>query len=791
MKTSQNIKKKKLRQGKVLTQYMQRKLAVTVMIIMLALIALIAVIYYIVRNNNEDYNRIVLSQRQASYDSRTIPFRRGNVMDRNGTVLATSQKVYNLIIDPAVILSSEDGWYLSATVSALSEYFGYSASELTTLINERSTKNYVRYDRQLSYDDKAGFVALMEDKNKAYRAAGSNERVKGVWFEDEYKRVYPYNSLACNIIGFSSADGSTGTGGVEQYYNDTLTGVNGREYGYLDEDTKLQSVIKEPTDGNSIVTTINTNIQMTVEKYLNEWENEDVGSLSASCIVMDPKTGEVLAMASTNQYDLNNPRDLQGKYTNEELMALGRKEAVGVYKRENPDAAPITEDQVSEYYTQDDILSYGTQVAWNQMWRNIPVSDTYEPGSTAKVFTVAGALEENLVSPASTFDCEGYIQLSDGINTWRIRCNNRNGHGILDLQHSLMQSCNMAMADIAFTEGAETFVKYLKVFGLGQKTGIDLPAEADTAGLIYEAEDLGRTTLATNSFGQNYNVTMIQMAAAYSSILNGGSYYKPHVVKQILNANGTVIQDVQPELIRTTASKATCDFLKEALFQTVANGTGKLAQIQGYEVGGKTGTAQKLPRSAKNYLVSFCGFAPVDDPQLLVYVVVDQPNLEGEAQATASFATKIFQKIMNDSLQYLNIYPSGETDPEASINAGLPAQEGIGSETMGNQVTTETDANGETIPAETDADGNPVPQEGTEAVSTAPAETDEFVEPGEDLGIPEAVPGTSAAGVQNFTISNGTAAAVETSSLAETETGVETSDVGEETAASAEETENR
>jgi len=240
-----------------------------------------------------------------------------------------------------------------------------------------------------------------------------------------------------------------------------------------------------------------------------------------------------------------------------------------------------------------------------------------------------------------------------------------------------MKSCNVYMMNTAFAEGAETFVKYQHVFGFGDKTTVDLPGEADTASLVYTADTLGKTTLATNSFGQNFNVTMIQMASAFCSVINGGSYYRPHVVKQILNANGTVIKDVQPELMRVTVSEDTSAFLREALFQTVEGGTGKPAQIQGYHVGGKTGTAQKLPRSAKNYLVSFCGFAPVEDPQLLVYVVVDTPNLEGEAQASASFATKIEQKIMNDALQFLNIQPQGETDPNASLNKDLQTGESL------------------------------------------------------------------------------------------------------------------
>lgn len=701
-------KHREKRRAKILPLYMQKKLAVTLSVIMLAFIALIAVIYQLVQNNNDDYNKIVLSQRQAAYDSRTLPAKRGDIMDRNGTILATSTKVYNLILDPKVIYSREDGRYVEATIQGLADYFGYDAAELRQLLEEKKDKSYIKYQKQLSYDDKAGFTKYQEEQNKAYAKSGDNSRIKGVWFEEEYKRTYPYNSLACNVIGFAGGDGSTGTGGVEQYYNDTLTGTDGREYGYLDEDTKLQSVLKEATDGNSLKTTINTNIQMSAEKYLKEWQTEDVGSKNAAAIVMDPKTGEVLAMVSTNQYDLNNPRELDSSvYTDAYLMELGRKEAVGVYKREHPDEAEITEADVSKYYTDEEIKSYGQQVAWNQVWRNFTISDTYEPGSTFKPFTVAAALETGAITKDTVFVCEGYVELNDGIHTWRIKCHNWDGDGPLNATEALMRSCNVYLMNTAFALGKENFVKYQNLFGFGQKTGIDLPGEADTSGLIYTADTLGKTTLATNSFGQNFNVTMIQMASAYCSILNGGSYYRPHVVKEILNSKGTVIKEVKPELLRTTVSQSTADFLKEALFQTVEGGTGKLAKIQGYHVGGKTGTAEKLPRSAKNYLVSFCGFAPVEDPQVLVYVVVDQPNLPGEAQATASFAIKIEQKIMNDALQFLNIPAQGETDPENSVNKGLSAgEEGIGTEALGSQAsgqdsTTESSGNGETAETET------------------------------------------------------------------------------------------
>ncbi len=741
MRTSQNTdNERKVKRGKILSPFMQRKLAVTLGVIMLALIALIVAIYMLVKNNSEEYNKIVLSQRQASYDSRTIPFRRGDIMDRNGTVLATSQKVYNLILDPKVIHSGEGDRYVEPTIQALVSYFSYDEGELRTLIKEKADKSYVKYKKELSYDEKSGFEEYIKNQNATYVKKGEKARVRGIWFEDEYKRMYPYGSLACNVIGFSSADGSVGTGGVEQFYNDTLMGVNGREYGYLDNDTKLKSVLKEPTDGETVVTTINTNIQMSLEKYLNEWQNDDVGSKVAGAIVMDPKTGEILAMGSTNQFDLNNPRELdESKYTNSDLMELGRKEAVGVYKRQNPDAEKISVDEVGKYFSEDEILSFGKQVAWNQVWRNVVISDTYEPGSTAKSITLAAALEERAITPSTTFDCEGFIALSDGIHTWRIRCHNHDGDGVIDAQTGLMRSCNVYLMNTAFALGAENFVKYQHIFGFGEKTGIDLPAEADTSTLVYPAESLGRTTLATNSFGQNYNVTMVQMAAAYCSIVNGGNYYKPHVVKQILNGNGTVIQDVKPEILRTTCSKSTSDFLREALYQTVEGGTGTKAKIQGYHVGGKTGTAEKIPRSAKNYLVSFIGFAPVEDPQIVVYVIVDTPNLVGEAQATASFAIFIERKIMNDALQFLNIPPVSDTDPEDSINKKLSnSSEGISNEAMGEQVTTGSDAENEgeeSETAETDEEGNAIVR------TQAPPVTDEVIS-GDDEGfeIPDAVP---------------------------------------------------
>ena len=421
--------------------HMQEKLAVTVLVITLALFALVGVLYNIVKTKQDDYTQTVLSQQR--YDSRVIPYQRGDIVDRNGTFLATSEKVYNLIIDPNQIMSAQER-YLEPTVTALTQAFGYDANEIRSLIQGKPDSYYIRYDRRLSYDQKTAFEELADQMNKAYAEADSRERVKGIWFEDEYKRVYPYNSLACNVIGFARSDGSDGSGGIEQYYNDQLIGTNGREYGYLNEETNLERVIKPPANGNTVVSTLDVNIQKIVEKYLDEWENTTGSNMSAA-IVMKPNHGEVLAMANKNRFDLNDPRNLGNRYTDEEIRQFGIKEAMDDYHRKNPDKERITEAQVSQYYTDEEVVSLGTQVAWNKVWRNFCISDTYEPGSTQKIFTVATGMEEGILTGNESFFCDGY-QMVGG---WPIKCVKRSGHGNLTVTETLMQSCNDAIMQMA------------------------------------------------------------------------------------------------------------------------------------------------------------------------------------------------------------------------------------------------------------------------------------------------------------------------------------------------------
>lgn len=708
-KTNPDMKRKKKRESvkrQVFVKYMQERLAIAVIAITLALFALIYVLYDIVENNRDSYNQIVLTQQD--YDSRPLAYRRGDIVDRNGTYLATTEKVYNLILDPRQIMSDEED-YLEASVTALSTVLGYDAGELRTLITSNPDTAYVRYARQLSYDQKEAFETYQTETNKANSKADSKARVKGVWFEEEYKRVYPYNSLASSVIGFATSDGGGGNGGIEQSYNSALIGTNGREYGYLNDDSNLERVIKPAVNGNTVVSTLDVNVQNAVEKRIQEWMTE-TGSDHVGVVVMNPNNGEILAMAGESPFDLNNPREVSSRYTDAEIRQLGVKEAVGDYKRKhrNTDQATITEDQVTAHYTEDEIRSLGLQVAWNQEWRNFCVSDTFEPGSPSKIFTVATALEEGIVTPSDSFYCDGYQE----VGGFPIKCTAyiKGGHQNISLAESLMVSCNDAMMQIAAKTGTPLFTKYQRLFGFGTKSGIDLPGEPDTSGLLYTADTMKPVDLATSSFGQTYNCTMVQMAAGFSSVINGGSYYEPHVVRQIVNEQGAVVKKIEPKLVRETVSESTSSFIRDALYRTVSEGTGKAAAVPGYKIGGKTGTAQKLPRSARNYLLSFCGFAPVDDPQVLVYVVVDVPHVEDQPHST--YASVIFQKIMSDILPYLNIFPETDVQVDEEAAEKLPESEGI---------TEMTGSESEEVPEESKV-----------------YDAEEYVDPGMELGLPDA-----------------------------------------------------
>ena len=658
---------------------MQKKLVMLFIAILLAFVILVGRITYINASSGEDYTKTVLDQQQ--YMSQSIPFKRGDIVDTNGTKLATSERVYNVILDAKVLLSDETkkAENIAATKKALKSYFQIKASAVDAIIADSPDSRYNILKKGISYDDAKAFEA----------AEKKNSKIKGIWLEEDYVRKYPYNTLACDVLGFS-VSGNVGASGLEASYNSTLNGTDGRRYGYQNEDSAIENTVKEPINGNTIVTTIDANLQSIVEKHLEEFNQahtdeaqEGMGFKNGAVIMMNPNTGEVLAMASSPTYDLNNPRDLSKYYTEEEITGMS------------------SDDKID---------------ALNELWRNFCVSDSYEPGSPQKAFTVAGAIEEGAISGNEVFECGGKLHFGD----WDIRCVARAGHGPLTITQGLMKSCNVVMMRIVSLEGKEKFVQYQKIFGFGEKTGIDLPGEA--SGLIYQASNMDPASLATNAFGQNYNCTMVQMAAGYASLINGGSYYEPHVVKEILNDEGSVVKSVSPNLVRETVSESTSNFINNALYQTVSGdgGTAGAAAVAGYEVAGKTGTAQKQPRAEKNYLVSFIGYAPAYNPQVLCYVVVDTPHLPGEQQAHSTFASEIFSKIMAEVLPYKNVFPAGGAAQDLETNLSSQ-EEGIISGTA----TEDPNA------AETPAETTPAPEGGWANYD------EEFIDSGDEYSYPD------------------------------------------------------
>ena len=629
---------------------MKRKLALLFVVIVLLLMGIIVRLVYINRVSGEQYKKRVLAQQDTK--SQTLPYKRGDIYDRNGTVLATSEKVYNLILDPGVLWKNYDEDAkkdcVEPTLSALVEYFDLDRSELNTIMQEKKDSHYVMLKKQLTKSEVQDFEEAMDDKDS---------RIEGVWLEDTYIRRYPYDSLACNVIGYT-VSGNVGQYGIEQQYSDTLNGEDGRTYNYLNEDLEQEKNVRAAVDGDSVMSTIDVTLQEIVEKaiddfqekYTNNFREGEAGSKTAAAIMMDPNTGEILAMASNRKYDLNQPYDLV---------------ANGIATQEESDA--MTEEERLDKL--------------NELWRNFCVSDTYEPGSTAKPITVAAALESGVVHDGDTFLCDGRQNVG-GHEIW---CAKKIGHGVIDLEGSLKYSCNDALMQIAAKLGEEEYSKYQNLFNLGLRTGIDLPGEARTDSLIYYAKDLapsdnlvmGATDLATNSFGQNFNVTMVQLISAFSATINGGYYYQPHVVKKIMDSNGGTVKNVEPILLRRPISSKTSALIRQYLYATMygaqdANGnnaTGRAARIAGYAMGGKTGTAEKIPRDKTNYLVSFIGFAPADSPQVVLYVVVDEPN--APKQSTSSFAQEIWKNIMKQALPYLNIYPTEEIpeDMKAEVEA--------------------------------------------------------------------------------------------------------------------------
>ncbi len=672
--TRKRIKRKPKRK---INYQMRKKLVILFGTVLLALVGLTARITYINATSGNKYKKQVLSQAQQRYESRVLPAKRGDIYDRNGNLLATSNKVYNVILDCKAVNSLED--YVEPTVRALVEVLGLDEDDIRTRLSSDSTKNsqYQILKKQLSMDDKKAFeayVTIPEDTDLTDAQIKERNNVKGVWFEEDYLRIYPFNETACDTIGFTF-DRDVADWGLEGYYNSTLTGVDGRQYGYFNNNSDVEQTIIEPVNGRSIETTIDIGAQQIVEKYVNGF-NELMGAKNIGVIVEDPSTGEIIAMDGGDRYDLNNPRDMSNVHTEEEIKEMNDAETVD---------------------------------ALNAMWSNYCITDAYEPGSTVKPIVMASALEKGSISSSDNFVCDGFQNFGAEGSITTIKCAAYpDAHGTETLAEVIANSCNDGMMQIAAKMGNEQFIKTQSLFNFGTRTGIDLPNEG--AGIIHTTDTMGETELACSAFGQGFTCTMIQEINAMCSVINGGYYYQPHFVTSIKDSSGGIIKNVTPTLLKQTISASISADIRSYMELSVQQGTSRHSKVLGYSSGGKTGTAEKLPRGNHKYLVSFIGFAPVANPQVVIYVVVDEPNTED--QADSKFPQYIAQAIMNELLPYLNIAPDEvgedgyvpETEIWENFNGHLKSTSGADVDEEGNLV----DGEGNRI----DLEGNRIDESG-------------------------------------------------------------------------------
>lgn len=670
------------KRSKLFLKGMRRKTKIAYLLVVGVLVALTIRVVYINVANGKEYSEAVVLQ--MDYNSTDIPYERGEILDRNGNVLANSEKTYSLILEPVNILITEKG--KAATRAAVLEYFDVSGDDFDKHIaNEDSYYEVVLKD--LPYTK----VKAFEDYCKTDEGAD----VIGVRFETVYKRNYPNGSLACHLLGYT-ASGNVGQGGIEGYYNDYLNGVDGKTYRYMSGLGGVDSETVAAQNGETVVSTIDMNIQKIIEDNITEYM-QNTGAKQIGIIAMDPNNGEILGMASSRTYDPNDPMNTQALRNmtvtvTQEVEIEGADEnadsliSVESAKKNTTATTESSEDGTTtessteatteqknvkteeveydfskmsdeEFHsTIDGFTSDQLYEALNYVWQNYCISDVFEPGSTYKAFTIAGAMEDGVISDGDEFLCDGSQVVVEGESP--IYCSYRAGHGMVDVKRALAVSCNDALMQIADKEGPETFDKYQMIFNIGSKTGIDL--EGETTGIKYDVENLNPTELATSSFGQGVTTSMIQMAAGFCSVINGGNYYVPHVVKRLLDSDGNVVENMDPVLVRKTISKEVSDYMKTYLQAVVEEGTGYAAGIEGYTIGGKTGTAEKLPRGNGKYVLSFIGFTPVENPQIMLYVVVDEPHVEDQSGSGAG--AKLFNQVMQDLLPYLNVYSTNGDD---------------------------------------------------------------------------------------------------------------------------------
>lgn len=563
--------------------YHKKKILVVFTCAFLILTGLIGRLVYLMVFDAEYYQKRAEDLHKRE---RKIKAARGEIVDRNGVVLATNKTVCTISVIHSQIKGPE------RVTEILAKELEMDQAEVRKRVEKVSSMEKV----------KTNVEKEVGDKIREYN-------LDGVKVDEDYKRYYPYDSLASKVLGFTGGD-NQGIIGLEVKYEETLKGSNGTILTTTDaRGIELDAVAEgriEPVAGKTLEISMDYNIQkyceQAAEKVMREKQADGV-----SILLMNPQNGEILSMVNVPEFNLNDPFELN---TGEELE--GEK----------------------------------LQDALNAMWRNRCINDTYEPGSTFKIITSAACLEEGVVTPEDTFSCPGYRMVEDR----RIRCHKVGGHGSETFVQGIQNSCNPVFIDIGLRLGAERFYDYFQQFGLLDLTGIDLPGEAGT--IMHQVENIGLVELATISFGQSFQVTPVQMAVTVSSIINGGRRVTPHFGKAVLDREGNVLETLSYEERSGVVSEKTSKTMQTLLEGVVANGSGKNAYIEGYSIGGKTATSQTLPRSANKYISSFIGFAPAEDPQVLGMVVIHNPQ---GIYYGGTIAAPVLRSIFDNVLPYLGI----------------------------------------------------------------------------------------------------------------------------------------
>lgn len=577
-----------------------------------------------------------LAAREQQTSDNVITPERGLIYDRNMKIIANNLSVETISITPKNV---RENTKQSAEEIArnMAEILDLEYESVLKRINRESNFEYIK--RKVEKDEAD---ALREYVNKY--------SIEGVKFSEDTKRYYPYGNFASQVIGFVGND-NNGLEGIEMVYDEQLKGVPGRIVSAnltagLELPDNYESYY-EAKPGNSVVLTIDETIQHFAEKHLENARIENSLEEGAAAIVMNVKTGEILAMATKPDYDLNQPFEItpavEEKYPDikKELETLSGAEY----------SAKLTE--VTQF-----------------LRRNKAVVDSYEPGSTFKIAVASMALEENAVGLNDHFYCGGSIKVADR----RISCANRNGHGAQTFVQGVQNSCNPVFIEVGARVGRERFIKYLEGFGFRDKTGIELPGE--TNGIFHEVSNFKEIDLATSSFGQSFNVTPLQMVTMVSAVANGGKLMKPHLVKKLVDENQNVIEEIKPTVVRQVISEETSKTMCGILESVVSVGGGKNAYLAGFRIAGKTGTSEKQPRGNGKYVASFVGFAPADDPEIVCLVILDQPPV-GSTYYGGLIAAPVVKNILEESLQYLGVEPEYTQEELAMIDITVPDVTGM------------------------------------------------------------------------------------------------------------------